>query len=173
MNRLVIVFSILVLTSCADSYTVKRSTKYEEAKLNDESSAYVSLPEDGVYGTINYNGSGATSAQIVKYALLKHMVNVVSADLVEDYDTALNTANDKSFDYLVFLTILHWEDRATEWSAKPDKVSLKVVFVDVKTKNILSSVTIDGKSGLATFGGDRPQDLLAEPLQKYIDRLFN
>ncbi|MDB3946228.1 DUF4823 domain-containing protein [Gammaproteobacteria bacterium] len=31
---------------------------------------------------------------------------------------------------------------------------------------------MDGSSGLATFGGDHPQDLLPESVTKYVGALF-
>jgi hypothetical protein len=43
---------------------------------------------------------------------------------------------------------------------------------DLGTSEVVSAVTIDGKSGLATFGGDHPQDLLSEPVVKYVNSLF-
>ena len=46
------------------------------------------------------------------------------------------------------------------------------MVVDVRTDKTLSTVIIDGSSGLATFGGDHPQDLLPEPVGEYVDTLF-
>ncbi|MGL1931348.1 MAG: DUF4823 domain-containing protein [Desulfotalea sp.] len=67
---------------------------------------------------------------------------------------------------------MHWEDRATEWSGLPDKAEIKMVVIDVKSNNKISVATIKGSSGLATFGGDHPQDLLPDPIKKYINSLF-
>ncbi len=36
----------------------------------------------------------------------------------------------------------------------------------------MDSAIIKGKSGLATFGGDHPQDLLPKPVGEYIDALY-
>jgi hypothetical protein len=36
----------------------------------------------------------------------------------------------------------------------------------------MDSVIIKGKSGLATFGGDHPQDLLAKPVSAYVNGLY-
>ncbi|TPH14711.1 DUF4823 domain-containing protein [Litorilituus lipolyticus] len=53
-----------------------------------------------------------------------------------------------------------------------DKADIKIVVVDVKTLEVKSSVIIKGSSGLATFGGDHPQDLLPKPTSDYIKTLF-
>jgi len=84
----------------------------------------------------------------------------------------MSYAKDNKYEYLVFSTILEWEDRATEWSMIPDKVSVKIVVFNVKTEERLSSTIVKGKSGWATFGGDHPQDLLPEPIEQYTDSLF-
>jgi hypothetical protein len=52
----------------------------------------------------------------------------------EQYNDALLSAEEYEADYLFFQRILHSEDRVTEWSAKPDKVRVKITIVDVKTQ---------------------------------------
>lgn len=55
---------------------------------------------------------------------------------------------------------MHWEDRATEWNFMRDKVKVKIEFVDAFSGNVESAAIVEGKSGIATLGGDHPQDLL-------------
>lgn len=105
--------------------------------------------------------------------LFTKLNNVAIANQPADYNFVLEYAKSNEFDYLIFPTILHWEDRATEWSAKPDKVRVKITVVDVKTKVIIKSGIIEGKSGLATFGGDHPQDLLSDPVSEFMASLLN
>jgi Domain of unknown function (DUF4823) len=77
------------------------------------------------------------------------------------------------FKYLVYPTILHWEDRATEWSALPDRVEVKIDLIETATGKLLDSVVIRGKSGVATLGGDHPQDLLPKPVDEFVSTLFH
>lgn len=91
---------------------------------------------------------------------------------VQDMTSALDSAKSKKVDYLVYPEILHWEDRSTEWSGKSDLVTIKIQILDVKSGETISAATIDGKSGLWTFGGDHPQDLLPTPIQEYFSKLF-
>ena len=81
-----------------------------------------------------------------------------------------NTAG--PFDYYVIPEILHWEDRATEWSGLPDKIEVKIIVYDGGTGNEVASTLISGQSKWATFGGDHPQDLLPEPLNNYVESLY-
>ena len=103
---------------------------------------------------------------------MTHLLQVDEGDEVESFNQATTSAKSNAADYLFFPTILHWEDRATEWSGKADKAQIKIVVFDLRTSEVVSSATIDGKSGLATFGGDHPQDLLPGPVTKYVNGLF-
>jgi hypothetical protein len=90
----------------------------------------------------------------------------------EDFDTALKSAQAGGYSYLFYPEILLWEDRATEWSGRPDQASVKVSIVKADTGAVLDSAVVGGKSGIATFGGDRPEHLLPKPLSDYAATLF-
>ena len=44
--------------------------------------------------------------------------------------------------------------------------------VESATDNIVDTAIISGRSGIATFGGDKPQDLLLIPVEEFISSLF-
>jgi hypothetical protein len=67
---------------------------------------------------------------------------------------------------------LHWEDRATEWSGKSDRLEIQLVIFNVHTGDELANATLTGKSKWATFGGDHPQDLLENPILEYVASLY-
>ncbi len=75
-------------------------------------------------------------------------------------------------EYYVIPEILHWEDRATEWSGIPDKIKIQISVYDGQALEKLASTIISGTSRWATFGGDHPQDLLSEPLNRYVESLY-
>ena len=54
--------------------------------------------------------------------------------------------------------ILHWEDRATEWSGKADRV--KVSLPLYRSGSLVGSALVTANSSWWTFGGDHPEDLL-------------
>jgi len=94
------------------------------------------------------------------------------ANTHQPHEDALRFARGKNFIYLVYPTILHWEDRATEWSGKSDRVEVKIQVVDVKAGLPVETVLIKGRSGLGTLGGDHPQDLLPEPIEGFVSSLY-
>ncbi len=73
---------------------------------------------------------------------------------------------------MVTTEILHWEDRATEWSGRPDRVEVQISVYDTSTREEVASSSYSGKSKWATFGGDHPQDLLSEPTDNYVRSLY-
>lgn len=168
-----IILSTIFLYGCADSTKITPDASYSTVIIPKKSDIYVSLPGNGSYGDIIYTNSGHQVATIIKAALLKHTIKVEVAATPEDYDAALTSARQNKADYVFYSSILHWEDRATEWSARPDRITVKITVISAVSGQPVSSVTIDGKSGLATFGGDHPQDLLPKPVGHFVDSLFS
>lgn len=171
MRRLLIISFAVLLISCADSHQLMRMGGQVQ-KLIPGELVYVSVPADGRYGQTIYYGSGQNAAQIVVMAFSRHSSRVEGGNAHQDFDASLDAARKIGARYLVVPTILEWEDRATEWSAIPDKASIKIAVIDVATNATIDSVIIKGKSGLATLGGDHPQDLLPEPTEEYVASLY-
>ena len=119
-----------------------------------------------------YYGSGKKLANATLFAFSAHLKNIVIGDKLEDSKQALTTANNSGYTYLIYPEIIHWEDRATEWSGKRDRVIVKVTLSDVATGETIDSGILKGTSKWGTFGGDHPEDLLAEPLKNYASSLF-
>jgi hypothetical protein len=169
-NVYILVLAVF-LASCADSHQLMRLGG-DLTKLDANGLVYVSVPADGRYGQTTYYGSGQNTTQIVVMAFSKHSSRVESGHAQQDFNASLESARKVGAKYLVTPTILEWEDRATEWSGIPDKASIKLTIIDVQTNATLDSVIIKGKSGIATFGGDHPQDLLPKPTDEYVASLY-
>ena len=71
--------------------------------------------------------------------------------------------------YLIEPKILHWEDRATEWSGKADRV--KVSLPLYRSGSLVGSALVTANSSWWTFGGDHPEDLLDTPFEAYAASL--
>ncbi|GGK02611.1 DUF4823 domain-containing protein [Pseudomonas matsuisoli] len=145
----------------------------QSAFMPARSTYYIALPDDGMYGAKPYPRSGQMTSAVIRSALQRNGQTAIVANRVEGLDQALNSARQGGYNYLVFPIILHWEDRATEWNFRRDKVEVKIDLIDVFSANVESSTLIEGKSGIATLGGDHPQDLLPEPINEYFQSLFS
>ncbi|MCW8330943.1 DUF4823 domain-containing protein [Photobacterium sp. SDRW27] len=173
MKRIIIALCLASLWGCADSHSLNVTELNVTTKINATQSAYIALSKDGSYGEHYYAGSGRMLSQTIQGSLIKRLHNVEVAGKPELFVEALNSAKQSGYDYLFYPTIMHWEDRATEWSAKPDKVTVKIAVIDVDSQTEITSAVVEGKSGLATFGGDHPQDLLPNPVEKFTTQLFD
>ena len=105
-------------------------------------------------------------------AFSKNSNSAETARQYQSFDNALTYAKENNYGYLVFPTILEWEDRATEWSGIPDKASIKIAIINVESGKTMDSAIIKGKSGIATLSGDHPQDLLVKPVAEYVNELY-
>ena len=100
--------------------------------------------------------------------------NVRKVDLADDCreDECLSKIDIEKYAYFIKPVILSWEDRATEWSGRPDRIEIQLVIYDAVTKQELASSSYTGRSKVATLGGDHPQDLLEEPTNAYVNSLY-
>jgi hypothetical protein len=51
-------------------------------------------------------------------------------------------------------------------------VEVKIEVIDPTSGETLTTGIVKGKSGLATLGGDHPQDLLPEPITEFVGALY-
>lgn len=163
-----LVSSVAWVSGCASTYK-QETIAAAQTKLATGGTALVATPPDSAYGDENNPGSGAATASAVRAAFSRYTSTTEISTNCNDF-ACLNN-NSKHYDYYVVPQILHWEDRATEWSGRKDKVEIKVTIYS-PAGAVLASNIISGKSKWATFGGDHPQDLLPEPLNTYVQSLF-
>jgi hypothetical protein len=160
----------ILISGCASMYEQNVLTQ-PTARLVTGKSVVIATPANGFYESTEYRASGRATALAIRaaFARFSNMITVVPecSDLV-----CLKGIQTSRFDYYVIPEILHWEDRATEWSGKPDRITIKVSIHEGQNWKELASTIISGTSKWATLGGDHPQDLLPEPLNKYIESLF-
>jgi Domain of unknown function (DUF4823) len=165
-----LIFIAALVSGC--SSTFKQNVLQEPStKLVRGKSVAIATPINGWYGKTEYSDSGRMTAFATRAAFARFtntsVVSVGCKDLA-----CLRNHTSGPFDYYVVPEILHWEDRATEWSGLPDKIEVKIIVYDGGTGKEVASTLISGQSKWATFGGDHPQDLLPEPLNSYVESLY-
>jgi hypothetical protein len=172
MRRWICVVIAALLAGCVAKYRVDSIDKPAD-ELSNQASFYVILPADGAYGGQTYAGSGASTAQAVASALLRHVQTAeTGATPAESLPSAITHAKERGLGYVFQPIILHWEDRATEWSGITDKVEFKFSVIDVASGQVTSSSVVHASTKWASFGGDHPQDLLPETAKSFVDQLF-
>jgi len=164
---------LLVLVSCVHTYSVTKSARTTLSEPLSPGAAFlVAVPVDASFSGRIYDGSGIMTTMETANALAQYTGRVTQGATPQSRDENLEQAAASGATHLIEPEVSHWEDRATEWSARPDRISVRMALVDVTTGETLDSRIISGKSRLATFGGDHPQELLRAPLERYADELF-
>jgi hypothetical protein len=134
---------------------------------------YVAVPKDGRFKDILYHASGKKTALKLGYGLSKYTDNVEIADQYQTLKDALSFARDHNCHYLLVPEILHWEDRATEWSGQRDRITISIIIYDVKSGDKLDRATFSAWGTWFTMGGVHPEHLLLPPIEEFVDMLFH
>lgn len=142
------------------------------SKLSRSEKVYVVTPRDGSYGEKTYSGSGSAVATTLEAAFARYAPDVIVGSFAESLSDAAVVAKQKGCGYIVSARITHWEDRATEWSGKRDKLGFIVRVVRTDDQSQITTAEISGKSSLMTMGGDRPQDMLEKPIEEFVSTLY-
>jgi hypothetical protein len=169
MRKLAAIILASVLCGCTATYT-QAPVRAPRIKLPSGANVAVATPRNGTYGSKVYDDSGRATADAVRAAFARYAGEIT---VVAECQNAACLREKVPFaSYLAVPEILHWEDRATEWSGKKDKLEIRLSIYDVATLDLIASTVIAGKSKWATFGGDHPQDLLPQPLNEYVGSLY-
>lgn len=169
-NFFILFFVVFIISGCASTYKLSE-VQLPTTKLDPFKSILISVPEDGWYENPQYRLSGKMTANAIRAAFAKKTSIVDVIDSCHG-DECLKAISPIKYGYYVKPVILHWEERATEWSGKPDRIEIQVVIYDTGSKKVLATSSYTGKSKWATFGGDHPQDLLPKPTNQYINSLY-
>lgn len=133
---------------------------------------FIAMPEDALDKKEPVPNSGKRTALALHDAFARHTRTVFTARSPEPFAESLARARAATCDYMVFPTILTWQDRPTEWTGVRDKLQVKIDLVSVASGVVVRTTTINGKSRFMTDGGDAPQDLLSEPIDRFVRPLF-
>lgn len=160
---------VIAMTGCAATYQ-RSDLAATPVKLDRSQSVLIAMPADGSYDGQTYAGSGQSTSLAVRSAFSKFAKSTSVAPQCHDLACLTHQAQAQA-GYYVVPEILHWEERATEWSGKPDRIEIQISIYDDRSNEVAATV-VSGKSKWATFGGDHPQDLLPEPVGDYIRSLY-
>jgi hypothetical protein len=141
-------------------------------KLRSNGTVYVATPADARFKKEIIVDSGRTAAKAIREAFARHARLAWVGRRPETRDEALSSAQGIPSTYLVYPTIVRWEDRSTENTGRRDRIELKIEVLDPLSGEVLHATVLKGTSRWFTDGGDKPDDLLTEPIEKYVASLF-
>ena len=170
VQKIFAIVLVALLSGCASTYK-HSELKQASEQLDPSRGVLIAVPEDGWYGETRYQRSGQMTANATLAAFSK---NARKVDLTAGCEGAecLEEIDSQEYGYFVEPIILHWEDRATEWSGKPDRIEIQLIVYSTATNRQVANSSYTGKSSWFTFGGDHPQDLLAKPTDEFVRGLY-
>jgi hypothetical protein len=170
-KHMVLLFAVLLLTGCAHKYAIPEGLT-GTGTLPAASVAYVTFPSDGIDSNgRSYPQSGKWTQVAVSEALAGLGLNIVLAPALAPRDENALAASEAGAQLLVWLELVPWSDRATEWSGIPDRITLRTEVRNIATGALVSAQDIKASSRWATLGGDHPQDLLPELARRWAASL--
>ncbi len=161
-----------VLSGCKSTYTEKNTSNEPPPILKSNSRVYVAVPFDGTFKDKVAQGSGKVTAQAFQAAFMRYTRSVYISKFQESVTEAIDSARRGNLDYVLYPAILEWQDRATEWSGRRDRLSLKVELIDLSTSKVVFSREIQATGKWMTDGGETPNQLVNEPAEQYVNALF-
>jgi hypothetical protein len=171
-SRWLLALAVLPLGACRATHSYTRSASIAAGpSLGREVRFYVALPVDGAFESTVYARSGAMTTEAVVAAFAPHAPTVAATATGSEAE-AVASAQKADCTHVLYPTILHWEDRATEWSGKRDVLQVGLRMLSVPDQAVVDDVVIDGRSSWWSFGGAHPQHLLPKPLHDYAAALF-
>jgi hypothetical protein len=162
----------LTLAGCKSTYSEKNVTAEPPPLLKGSNRIYVAIPFDASFKEVVAQGSGKATAESLFVALKRYARAVYMGKFPESATEALDSAHAVNADYLVYPNIVKWEDRATEWSGRRDRLDLKIDLLDLSDGKLVFSREISATGKWLTEGGDSPKDLLDQPVEEYVNALF-
>jgi hypothetical protein len=163
---------LLALASCTNEHRIERLARpspggIAQLRIPVGARVLVTCPQDGAYGAKSYAGSGASVQRAAVGALSQHGIEPLTGPLTEDSEQAIGAGRVANAAWVVVPRIVEWEDRAAEWSARPDRLRVELRTFATATGQLVESTSITGRGKVITLGGDHPQDMLLPALGEW------
>ena len=169
---LMLLTGFVVLTGCKSTYSEKELSTQAPPVLKSNSRIYVAIPFDATFKKEVVQGSGKQTAQAFQVALMRYTRSVYISKFPESLGEALEIGRNGHMEYVLYPSIVKWEDRATEFTGRRDRLIVKADLIDLSTSQVVFSKEIEATGKWMTDGGESPKDLLVQPAEQYANALF-
>ncbi len=166
MLRLLI-FSIvaIALVSCASSPVTINQPKAigESLPITSDSKICILVPRDANWENEQYPGSARQIAEKIQQALEKNGKSATTVN--QSLANSLDICKEKGATFALNTSVLSYENNATGWSGRPDRIELKLSLYEIGNPETSRSIIYEAKSnvvvsGLFEWGNAEPWQLL-------------
>ncbi len=166
---------ILLLSACSSIPNESNFESIHLRKLNDPLSVgaqvSVQIPENGRFEDTVYSQSGQDTASAFKSAFEVHTESVTLLSACQE-EACLAGATQAGSKYFAALKLVYWEDRATNWSNKADRLTIKVSIYDVSSSSLLTSSYLHTNTSMGAPSGGHVEDFLPSLANQYVSSLY-
>jgi len=155
-------FAGLLLSAACASHEVRRGQRFDDLPADDATVAVrLVQPKDGSYGGKAAAGSGA-----LVLAAIERFANERYRDVAVGYGTssAMRTLE-------ITPRLLHWEDRATNWSGISDRIEIELLLRDLPADR-RRKLVFAAKSSWFAMVNKPPEALLDEDFDDALAELL-
>ena len=164
-------FCLLFLAACEHTYQERITTAPPPGfQLQPSSSIYVAVPL--VTPPKVDHEAGNRVAAILRDSFAENSRAVMLGKKAESLADSLVTAQAHKYQFVLYPEVLRWVDRQTEWSGRRDQVQVRLTLYRAADGQLLDSRLVEGKSRWLNDGGDQPQDILYDPIEKYVASFY-
>ena len=85
---------------------------------------------------------------------------------------AIKESTLEQYDYVIIPQILHWEDRLTGWSFRPDRIEIRFDIYN-NQRQPLDSYLVQARSAYIVWVSKHPNSLLPVPIKTMLKKMFD
>ena len=168
ISTLLLFTAAILMNGCTASYQSEFMTP--QTYMQNQASILIVTPENGRYETIEYPSSGIDVASTLAQELGKYSSKIATIPT----PVTINDIGDdvlQQYNYVFIPQILHWEDRATGWSFRPDRIEILFEIYNNK-RELIDAYRIKGRSAYVVWVSKQPKSLLPRPIRTMCEDLF-
>ena len=168
ISTLLLFTAAILMNGCTASYQSEFMTP--PTYMQNQASILIVTPENGRYETIEYPSSGIDVASKLAQVLRKSSSKIAT----KQTPVTINDIGDdvlQQYNYVFIPQILHWEDRLTGWSMRPDRIQVRFDIYD-NQRQLVNSYMVTGRSAYIVWVSKAPNSLLRRPIRDMLKTFF-
>jgi hypothetical protein len=170
-KNIAFVCSLLLFSGCSNgiSYITPMINSDKKIVINQNEKIYIALSKNGIYKNQIYINSATAVSNNIYNILTSYTDKIEIAKVNETLEETITYAKQNNIKYIIYPTIMHWEDRATQWSGRLDRVSINILIYDVIQDKKLVYSNVNATTNINHIPrNDKPEELLLEAFSKFF-----
>ncbi|MFK2932528.1 DUF4823 domain-containing protein [Dyella agri] len=163
---------VLLLAGCSVPRAIREGGPMPGQRVDPVGKVLILGVKDGQeQGQSPAQGSGQELVDSLRKVLAEHSVPL-STTPAQALPAGFDEAVSGGWNYVLKGEITHWEDNATAWSGKGDKLFISVELYDAKTKQLVAAATEQRTATGFTFVSGTPDRFMDEVSVGALSKIY-